>query len=71
MSEPLGDNFDVDASLERQCCPRVSQVVQSNTRYPVAGDPAIELARESVRVVQPPVQVAEHETAVVVRGTEQ
>ncbi len=71
VAEPLGDDLDVDAGLERERRPRVADVMEADARHAVAGDAAIELARETIRVVRPAVGMAEHETPVVVGGPDE
>jgi hypothetical protein len=61
MPEPFLDDPHINAGLEGQGRPRVSEVVDADARESVACDVPIEFAAEPVWVVRPTIEVAEDE----------
>lgn len=66
VPETLLDDLGVDARLQRQGCPGMAEVMQSDARKAVAGAPAVELAGDPVGVVGAPVRQGEDQVVVVV-----
>ena len=66
VTEPLGDDLDVDPGLQCQHGPGVAKVVDSNAPKVPPLDATIELTAEPIGVIWPPVWVAEDEIVVLV-----